>query len=295
MSLQLPLRLFCCLGIILMLEAPGAGQETLPAPEEVSPPVVMEFAPPLDLVDCRQVKVDITEVLLNENATGLTAASSGLAQWSVVEVDDETAETTMRMKLANLAQRIMGQDLDSHPPPPILLRVDLCAQLVDRPNAEATPKQPAGEILSQGGLPLQTLAVLCALPQLPDHPVAVGESWEHTLVYQLPGFGKVQLEIETVLKDVADNVAQLESHLQAHLPDFEADNPLMPGQVVEISQAVIQLTEFVQEYDLDLCLVRRAGGKANATFKATGPDMCFPVKLIANLTYAEVPSPPEDL
>jgi len=291
MRWQLPFRLLFGAAVTLALVVPGTAEEAEPVAGEPLPPVVLEFAPPLDLVDNRQVKVNITEILLNGAPTGLTAAASGVVKWSVIEVDDEISETTVRVEIVDLAQQLVGQDLNSRLPLPMLLRLDLYARLVDPPDVKAPPPQQAGEILSQGGLPLQALAVICALPQLPDHPVAVGESWEQTLVYHLPGFGEVQLEVETVLKAAADNVAQLESHLQAHLPDFEADNPLMPGQLLHISQAVIEFTDFLQEYDLNLSLVRRAQGKVKATFEATAPDMLLPVKLVADLTYGAVPPP----
>jgi hypothetical protein len=69
------------------------------------------------------------------------------------------------MEITKLRQQMAGHALPSTSPQPAVLAVDRRARLT-KPPAQET--QAAGEILSQGGLPVQALVVICGLPQLPD-------------------------------------------------------------------------------------------------------------------------------
>jgi hypothetical protein len=195
---------------------------------------------------------------------------------------------TVQVELTKLRQQMGGHAMKTLPPDPVLLHLDRSASLIGVPCQE---KPAAGEILSQGGLPLQAVAVLCAVPQLPDHPVAPGDTWRRTRTYAFPGLGNTTVELTTTLVALQAGVATLSSHLVMHVPDFDADNPVLPGQKVKVHNLVVEITDLMQQYDCATSAVQQASGKLKATLEADAPDLNLPLEMRATISYA-LPAPP---
>jgi hypothetical protein len=169
-----------------------------------------------------------------------------------------------------------------------LLCLDHYARLTDPPGAQTPAAPAAGEILSQGGLPLQAVAVICALPQLPDHPVSPGDTWRRHATYDFPGLGRATLDLTTTLVALQGGVATLNSHLIMHVPDFSADNPVLPGQKMKVHNLVVEVTDLTQQYDSATSVVQQSAGKLQASLEARAPDLTLPLKLTATVTYCPV-------
>ncbi len=274
-------KLAPALGMMLAAAWPVAAQ-TEPAP---APAPVLRYAPALDQVDTGKLQVRISDLLLSGTPTGMTGAADAENQISVTAVEE--AGTSLKLEITRLQQQMAGHALPSTCPEPTALQVDERARLIGTPTVEA---QVQGDVLSQGGLPVQVLVLLCALPQLPDGPVAAGESWQRTDTYQLPGLGPAKLQSASTFGNVTEGIATISSNLRVSVPDFEADNPLLPGQKVKVRNLVVEISELVQEYNLERSVVRRAGGSLRASLEATSPDLTLPVKLVAKITY-ESPRP----
>lgn len=249
---------------------------------EETAPVSLSYAPTADLADTRSLRVDITDLLLADARTGMTGLATAQVKLKTTAVPADGNGATLRLELASIRQQMAGRSLNSPPPKPVLLALDGRARLKQMPTQES---QAAGEILSQGGLPLQALAVLSCLPQLPDQAVSPGDNWQRTDTYDLPGLGQARLEITTTFNSVQDGLAILDTNLRIQVPDFEADNPLLPGQKVQVHNMVVEITGLVQRYDLAQSLVTEASGKLKAELEANAPDLSLPLKLIANFSY----------
>jgi hypothetical protein len=252
------------------------------SPPAAPAPVTFTYAPDAHLVDLHALRVDITDILLTDATTGMTGSATAEVKFSTVAVPADGNGATLRLELAKIRQQMAGHSLNSAPPLPALLCLDNCARLKQ---ISSQDPQAAGEILSQGGLPLQALAVLCGVPQLPDKPVSPGDTWQRTDTYDLPGLGQAKLEIATTFNSLQDGVAVLDSTIRANIPDFEADNPLLPGQKVKVRNMVVDLTGLVQRYEVAHSVVRQASGKLQAALEATAPDLTLPLKLVASFAY----------
>lgn len=253
-----------------------------PALAEQAAPFSFSYAPAPDLVDLRALRVDITDLLLADARTGMTGLATAQVKLTTTAIPADGDGATLRLELASIRQQMAGRSLNSPLPKPVLLTLDKHARLKQMPTQDP---QAAGEILSQGGLPLQALAVLCCLPQLPDQAVSPGDNWQRTDTYDLPGLGQARLEIATTFNSVQDGLAILDTNLRIHVPDFEADNPLLPGQKVQVHHMVVEITGLVQRYDPAQSLVTQASGKLQAELEANAPDLSLPLKLIANFSY----------
>ncbi|HEY3397447.1 MAG TPA: hypothetical protein VGM19_07250 [Armatimonadota bacterium] len=234
----------------------------------------------------RSLQVAITAVLLNDAPTGMTGGASAQCKLSPRVLADPGVGTALRLELSKLDQQMAGRRLNVKVPPPALLQVDRRGRLLELPGMD-TSGQPVGEILSQGGVPLQTLAVLCALPQLPDGDVDPGDTWKRTDSYDLPGLGLAKVTVESTFVGIKEGVAVLKTHLVAQVPDFQADNPLGPGQKITVSNLVLDLADLTQLYDLTACSVTSATGTIKASMDATTADIVLPVKVQALLKYGE--------
>ncbi len=249
---------------------------------EEAAPLTLNYTPAADLVDTRALRVDITDLLLADARTGMTGLATAQVKLTTTAIPADGNGATLRLELASIRQQMAGRSLNSPPPQPVLLALDGHARLKQMPTQDP---QAAGEILSQGGLPLQALAVLCCLPQLPDQAVSPGDNWQRTDTYDLPGLGQARLEIATTFNSVQDGLAILDTNLRIRVPDFEADNPLLPGQKVQVHNMVVEMTGLVQRYDLARSVVTQASGKLKAELEANAPDLSLPLKLIANFAY----------
>jgi hypothetical protein len=204
----------------------------------------------------------------------MTGFATGQVKLTTQTVTTEGNAVTLKVELLKVRQRMTGQTLASPLPKPVLLSLDGYARLTDPPRQEAPA---AGEIISQGGLPVQAVAVICAVPQLSDHPAAPGDTWARTAT-------------STTLVSLQDGVATLNSHLLMKVPDFQADNPVLPGQKVKVHNLVVEVIDLVQQYDTAASVVRQSSGQLKASLEATAPDITLPIKLTATVTYS--PSAP---
>lgn len=247
-------------------------------------PIALEFNPAADLTDNRALRVTINEVLLTEAPSGLTGQATAAVQISTKETDPAGQFFVMRVELSKVRQQMAGRNLPVATPSPVGIKVDRHGRLLE---ISAQQLSPVGEILSQGGVPLQAIAVICGIPQLPEAPVAVGGTWTREQVWPFPGLGEVRLQAASVLAGVNGNLAAIRSNVRLIVPDFEADNPLMPGQKVQVRNLTVDLTDLVQEYDTARSVVCRAAGKLSASLEARSPDIVLPVRVIAVVEYTE--------
>ena len=252
----------------------------LAADEPPVAPVTLEYAPAANQVDQRYLRVDIKDILITDASTGMTGSATAEVKLTVTTVTADTA--TLRGEISKLSQRMAGHALPSTPPKPMVLQADRRARLLQAPAQES---QAPGEILSQGGLPIQALTVICCLPQLPDKPVAPGDTWQRQDTYDMPGLGKTSLAITTTFLGMQQGVAMLRSTIRVSVPDFQADNPLLPGQQITIHNLVVEATDLLQQYDPERSAVLQAAGNLKASLEANGPDMTMPVKLVAAVNY----------
>ncbi len=273
----------CLLQMVLIVAAMSAALLPLaaePTPGVEPEPVTLVYAPTADQVDARSLRVEITQLLLADAPTGMTGSATADSKLTATAVTVDGS--TLRMEIANLRQQMAGHALPSTSPEPAILSVDRRARLTEPPVQET---QAAGEILSQGGLPVQALVVICGLPQLPDKPVLPGDTWQRTDTYDLPGLGQAKLEISTTFEGLKDGVATLRSTIRIRVPDFEADNPLLPGQKVKVHNLIVDATDLVQQYEVARSTVQEARGILRASLEATAPDLTLPLKLVATVTY----------
>jgi hypothetical protein len=252
-----------------------------PAPEPAL--VTFVYSPPADLVDQRKLQANVTDVLLSDTSTRMTGCATATVKLSTREISADGPTTTMRVEIAQMRQQMAGRTLNSPLPKPALLRLDSHARLIGLPTQDA---QAAGEIISQGGLPLQALAVICGMPQLPDQGVALGATWQRTDSYNLPGLGQAKLEMATTFVSLKDGLATFRSNIRIHVPDFDADNPLLPGEKVKIHNMVVDLTDLTQQYEVARSVVSRADSGLKAQLEAVSPDITLPLKLTATVSYA---------
>jgi len=253
-------------------------------PAAGEPAVTLEFTPAADLVDSRTIKVTINEVLLTEAPTGLTGQATATVKISTKEADPQGQFFVMQMELSKVSQQMAGRNLPATPPAPLALKLDRRARLLE---ILAQEMPLVGEILSQGGVPLQAIAVLCSIPQLPEQPTAPGGTWTQEETWTFPDLGEVKLQAASVLVGVNGDQAAIKSNVRLTVPDFEADNPLMPGQKLTVHNLVVDLTDLAQAYDTARSAVRKAEGKINASLEARSPDMVLPIRVIAAVQYGE--------
>ncbi len=248
------------------------------------PVVTLEFTPAADLADSPALRVTISEVLLTEAPTGLTGQATAAVQVCTQEADPQGQFFVMRVGLSKVSQQMAGRNLAVTTPGPVVLKLDRRARLLEIP---AQDPPPVGEILSQGGVPLQAIAVICAIPQLPEEPVAPGGTWTHEETWAFPGLGEVKLQAASVLVGMNGDLAAIRSNVRLSVPDFEADNPLVPGQKVQVRNLAVDVTDLAQDYDTARSVVRRAEGKINASLEARSPDIVLPVRVVAAVEYTE--------
>lgn len=267
--------------------------------------------PAVGLADTRQLRVVITEILLAETPTGLTGNAATTSQLQVKALDPGLPQTVLQTQLGALTSELAGRKGSVPPGAPFYLRLDPCARLLalsrDNPQAPA-PAEPrplspahailqyvldqgAGDLLAQGGIPVQALAAQCTFPLLPDHPVKVGDSWQVQSVSDSADGGQLQQESTVTLQALANQRARFCSTVRYALPDFQASNPLLPGTKMRVHNAVLDLMDFVQDYDLAQSLVLEARGKLRVTLEGISPDMTLPLQLSADVTFLPLPPP----
>lgn len=272
----------CAAAVAIFALAGGPGLADDPPAGQ--PAVTLEFTPAADFADSRTLKVTISEVLLTEAPTGLTGQASAAVEVSTKEADPQGQFFVMRVDLSKVSQQMAGRNLAVTPPGPVALKLDRRARLLEIPAQELPP---VGEILSQGGVPLQAIAVICGIPQLPEEPVAPGGTWMHEETWAFPGLGEVKLQAASVLVGMNGNLAAIKSNVRLIVPDFEADHPLMPGQKVQVHNLTVDFTDLAQDYDTVRSVVCRAEGKVNASLEARSPDIVLPVRVVAGVQYIE--------
>ena len=257
-----------------------------PAPPPALAPTALQYTP-TNLNDHHTLRVDITQVLLADAETGMKGYAQGEVKLTTPAPAPGDTGVAVCVTLTKLRQQMSGHALKALPPDPLLLRLDGSASLTGAPCQE---KPATGEILSQGGLPLQAVAVICAVPQLPDHPVSPGDTWQRTRTYDFPGLGNATVNLTTTLVSLQAGVATLNSHLVMHVPDFDADNPVLPGQKIKVHNLVVEVTDLTQQYDCATSVVLQAAGKLKATLEANAPDLSLPLEMRATISYS--PPPP---
>ncbi|NLO74081.1 MAG: hypothetical protein GX100_08270 [candidate division WS1 bacterium] len=273
--------------------------------EPAAPPNLAYFPRPAQ-VDTRDLRVHITEVLLADAPTGMNGVARATMQIAVQSQDVTTGQTVVQSSMSKVSSEIAGRKLKQVPMPTYCLLLDQQARLLalgngdslPPPNPTVLPGSPplevlkaalargAGELISQGGVPLQALGLQCALPLLPDRPVQMGDTWQASYTCQFEGAGEATEEATVALLGLEAGLATFSSNLRYTLPEFEAPNPLLPGQKMKVENAVLELTDLVQEYELATSVVRAAHARMTMTLQAVSPDMTLPIKIKANLTYA---------
>jgi len=287
-----------CLWLALaMLVAPISADET--------GTTSLAYLPSPTQVDAREVRVLLFEVLLADAPTGMQGVTKARLQIAVKSQEARNGQTVVQSSMSKISSEIAGRKLQPIPVPSYYLRLDQQAHLLGLSSSNIPPSansevqllspslevlkealaHGAGELISQGGVPLQALGLQCALPLLPDRPVQVSDTWQACYTCQFENGGEAREDATVKLLSLKEGLAIFSSHIRYTLPEFEAPNPLLPGQKMKVENAVLELEDFVQEYELATSLVRAAHAKMTMTLQAISPDMVLPIRIEAHLVY----------
>ena len=261
------------------------------------PAVEITYSPAPDWTLDRQLQVTIPDVALDDMPIGLFGGGTTTLRWTVVPAaeGEGPGETALQEEVLATAPLLAGQPMPASLPPLTRIRISPQAIPVDLPSFESDPLAPDRQ-LPQIGLAALGAALLCALPPLPDHAVAVGDSWERGGAVEAPNVGRVEVTQQITLTSLADGVATFTSTVHALLPDFQAPNPFLPGQTLTCQAMTVDVPELVQTYEVARSEVTEARAKLNLKTNLVAPEMTATVAVTgADLLYRELPpAAPED-
>ena len=257
------------------------------------PAMEITYSPAPDWTLDRQLQLTIPDVALNDMPTGLFGSGTTTLRWTVVPAAEGEAldETALQGEVLSLTTVLAGQPMPASLLPVARIRISPQAIPVDLPTFKSDPLAPDRQ-LPQIGLAALGAALLCALPPLPDHAVAVGDSWERGGTFEIKEavVGQVEVTQKIALTSLADGVATFTSTVHALLPDFQAPNPLLPGQTLTCQAMTVDVPELVQTYDVARSQVTEARAKLNLKANLVAPEMTAAVAVTgADLLYLELP------
>jgi len=119
--------------------------------------------------------------------------------------------------------------------------------------------------------------------------VQVGDSWQGTYAADFAGGGQLTEQVTTTLTALDATTAHLSSDLHYAIPDFDADNPLLPGAKMRVRNAVLDITGLTQDYVLATSVVREAHGKMTVSLDAVSPEMTLKIKIAARVNFLPCP------
>ena len=218
-----------------------------------------------------------------EMGGGLPLAVTGTAdvdmRFEVTSVaDDGTA--TVRMSFGQVTSQFMGKEAVKDGPPPVDMSV------TGRGVATAAAGGDGGkfDLLASGGVPVELLAVLAGVVELPEGAVAPSEEWATSSEVSAPGMGAVTVAMTSRLVEVGEDTVTIASAIEAKLPDFTTSNPMGDGDT-QITQAVLTMDDLTRVMDAKTGLVRSAGGSLVLSCTANLGGMGeMPLKILSSFT-----------
>ncbi len=223
-----------------------------------------------------------------EMGGGLPLAVTGSADvdmgFEVTAVaDDGTA--TVRMSFGQVTSAFMGKEAVKDGPPP----VDLSVTGRGVATAAAGGEGAKFDLLASGGVPVELLAVLAGVVELPEGAVAPGEEWATSSEVSAPGMGAVTIAMASRLVEAGEDTVTIASSIEAKLPDFTTSNPMGDGDT-QITQAVLTMDDLTRVLDANTGLVRSAGGSLVLSCTANLGGMGeVPLKILSSFTLGPRP------
>ena len=193
-----------------------------------------------------------------EMGGGLPLAVTGTADldmgFEVTAVaDDGTA--TVRMSFGQVTSQFMGKEAVKDGPPP----VDLSVTGRGVATAAAGGEGAKFDLLASGGVPVELLALLSGIVELPEDAVAIGEEWAASSEVSASGLGAVTIAMASRLVEAGEETVTIASSIEAKLPDFTTSNPMGEGDT-QITQAILTMDDLTRVMDAKTGLVQSAGG-----------------------------------
>ena len=257
----------CSMLLVVVVFAQEAPE---PAAEEL---YELIYAPEFGATATYQMKADVLDVTLQDSPMGITAEGSAKVKMQFAPLVPAGPGTKVTVTLTYIKGSTPSEQHSLTGSQVVTLTVDEQARIV----AYEIGQRVAPSRLSAGANALAGLTVRRVLPLLPPKPVAIGPQWERQMVVHLPGAGAAMLNITSRLASWSPEQIVIESSSQGTLPEIEAPNPLVPGQMMTVANAKVAITRLRQVCDPQTLVVLTAEGAGSVKFDDVTPDYTLPL------------------
>ncbi len=211
-----PLRCLMLVGVLLPCGLAVAGLDL---------DLTYDFEPGAESATHLAAQIDRVQMGANVPLAVTGGAEADLTL-EVLSVDEEGV-ATVRVSFGEVAATLMGQPQEPQSLDPIELRVDQKGRLA----SVGGLGEQAMDIFASGGVPLQLVALLGGVVELPESAVEVGESWTVDRSEDIAALGEVSMQVVSRLESLDEDEAVVLTDIQASFPDFTAKNPMQEGDV----------------------------------------------------------------
>ncbi len=219
-------------------------------------------------IDAVEMGADVPLAVTGNATVDLTLEVTG--------VEAETA--TLRATFGEVNACLLEEQQEPSTPDPVELRVTPRGVLS---NVDAGDTEQIN-LFASGGVPLQLVVLLAGVVEMPEGPVAVGESWSSERCQQIPDIGEMTLHTESRLVEITGDEMTVTTDLQASLPDFTTDNPMQKGEVT-FQNGVLTIEGMERTLDVKTGLIKSVEAEMLFDgFAALGPIDPLPLSVTSS-------------
>jgi len=280
MRMRGPFILICS----LLLSAMVFADNEAPAPDGLQ----LLYAPRANSSISQKLKAELLDVTLSGESSYMTGTASAEVHLKFSEPPPGNSGTVMTVTVSKMQGQTMGEQLAVSGPQVVDLHINERGRVVGYQIKKRVSDADISAMASADALTI--LAIVAALPLLPEEAVVPDSQWHWQQVITLRDVGQATVDMQCHLIDSPDGQIVIESSGKITMPEVQVPNPFDPSGVMKATNLKVTISRLRQICQPGTLVVSQVQCEAMATFIGIQADYTVPLGM--KFKFSVRPSPP---